>query len=122
MIEISDEDFQHLIDEALGEMPKVRLDHLKNVAILFANEPDEEQRQRLQLTPYQSLYGLYEGVPLTQRQGLSTTLPDRITLFKGPIAAGAADIRAVKEQIKHTLWHEIAHYYGLDHPRIHALE
>jgi predicted Zn-dependent protease with MMP-like domain len=122
MQELTDERFQQLIDEALGELPKRSLDHLKNVAILFEDEPTAEQRVKLQLLPYQSLYGLYEGVPLPFRQGQSTTLPDRITLFKLPILASSADETALKEQIKHTLWHEIAHYYGLNHDQIHAKE
>jgi len=122
MIELTDEQFQQLIDEALGELPKTHVDHLKNVAILFNDEPTPEQREKLALLPYQSLYGLYEGVPLSQRQGMGTTLPDRITLFKLPILASSHDNFSLKEQIKHTLWHEIAHYYGLDHAKIHDLE
>jgi predicted Zn-dependent protease with MMP-like domain len=122
MLELTDERFQELIDEALGELPQRSLDHLKNVAILFEDEPTPEQREKLQLLPYQSLYGLYEGIPLAFRQGQHTTLPDRITLFKLPILATSADETALKEQIKHTLWHEIAHYYGLNHDQIHEKE
>jgi predicted Zn-dependent protease with MMP-like domain len=122
MQEITDERFQELIDEALGELPKRSLDHLKNVAILFEAEPTEEQRIKSQLQPYQSLYGLYEGVPLAFRQGQQPVLPDRITLFKLPMLASSADDAALKEQIKHTLWHEIAHYYGLNHDQIHEKE
>ena len=122
MQELTDERFQELIDEALGELPKRSLDHLKNVAILFEDEPTEEQRVKLQLLPYQSLYGLYEGIPLPFRQGQPTTLPDRITLFKLPILHSSADERALKEQIKHTLWHEVAHYYGLNHDQIREKE
>lgn len=122
MLELTDDRFQELIDEALGELPKKSTDHLKNVAILFADEPTADQREKLKLLPYQSLYGLYEGIPLPFRQGQHTTLPDRITLFKLPILASSPDETALKEQIKHTLWHEIAHYYGLNHDQIHGLE
>jgi predicted Zn-dependent protease with MMP-like domain len=122
MLELTDERFQELIDDALGELPRKSLDHLKNVAILFEDEPTPEQREKLQLLPYQSLYGLYEGIPLPFRQGQHTTLPDRITLFKLPILASSSDETALKEQIKHTLWHEVAHYYGLNHDQIHELE
>ncbi|HEX7368631.1 MAG TPA: metallopeptidase family protein [Candidatus Saccharimonadales bacterium] len=122
MIELSDKQFQQLIDQALGELPKIHVDHLKNVAILFNDEPTLEQREKLKLLPYQSLYGLYEGVPLAFRQGQASTLPDRITLFKLPILGSSRDLAGVKDQIKHTLWHEIAHYYGLDHDKIYTLE
>jgi predicted Zn-dependent protease with MMP-like domain len=84
--------------------------------------PSEEQRQQLQLRNDQTLYGLYEGVPLSQRQGMPKTLPDKITLFKGPLTASARFEGDLREQIRHTLWHEIGHYYGLDHKRIHELE
>jgi predicted Zn-dependent protease with MMP-like domain len=122
MIEVSNERFQQLIDEALGEMPKTHLENLKNVAILYEDEPSIEQRQKLRLRQNQTLLGLYEGVPLAERQGQNTFLPDRITLFKRPICWASHDLASLKEQIKHTLWHEIAHYYGLDHSQIRDLE
>jgi len=122
MLEISDEQFQQLIDDALASLKTQHANSIKNVAILFAQEPTEEQRVKLQLLPYQSLYGLYEGTPLTARQGGTTLFPDRITIFKGPMIASSNSIDELKEQIRHTLWHEIAHYYGLDHDKIHDLE
>ena len=77
----------------------------------------------LRNVPYQTLYGLYEGVPLTKRNaGYQFILPDRITIFKLPITQAVSSIQELKAQVKHTLWHEIAHYYGLDHDRIHQIE
>jgi len=122
MMDVSDDDFQRLIDEALGELPKNQTDSIKNVAILFADEPTEEQRTRLQLRDDQSLFGLYEGTPLAFRQGNAPVLPDRITIFKNPMLLASPNIPMLKAQIKHTLWHEIGHYYGLDHDRIHEIE
>ncbi len=122
MVEITDEQFQQLIDTALGELPGEHVKNIKNVAILYEDVPTPEQRQRLKLHDNQSLLGLYEGVPLSQRQGTIRLLPDKITLFKGPLQSQAVSLDDLKEQIKHTLWHEIAHYYGLDHDKIHALE
>ncbi len=122
MIQISDEDFQRLIDEALGELPGEHVKNIANVAILYEDEPTPRQREELMLRNDQTLLGLYEGIPLTQRQGMTRLLPDKITLFKGPLTRQADTLPALKEQIKHTLWHEIAHYYGLDHRRIHELE
>ncbi|MEK7600243.1 MAG: metallopeptidase family protein [Patescibacteria group bacterium] len=122
MVEVSEEEFQRLIDESLGELPSQQVDNIKNVAILYEDLPTEEQRTNTNLHPDQTLLGLYEGIPLTKRQGMSTTLPDKITLFRIPLQYGANTPAELKENIKHTLWHEIAHYYGLDHDRIHELE
>jgi predicted Zn-dependent protease with MMP-like domain len=119
---VSDEEFQQLINQALEELPGEHVKNIKNVAILYEAEPAPEQRQKLALRHDQTLLGLYEGLPLSQRQGQARLLPDKITLFKRPLEWQSKDAQSLKEQIKHTLWHEIAHYYGLDHKRIHELE
>jgi len=122
MVEVSDEQFQHLIDEALASLKSEHAANIKNVAILYQDEPTAEQRQQLALRHDQTLLGLYEGTPLSQRQGMTQLLPDRITLFRKPLQWQAATLDELKEAIRHTLWHEIAHYYGLDHGRISELE
>lgn len=122
MFGITDAAFQQLINEALEELPGEHVKNIKNVAILHEEEPTPEQRHRLELRHDQTLLGLYEGVPLPERQGMTRLLPDKITLFKGPLTRQANTLLELKEAIKHTLWHEIAHYYGLDHRRIHDLE
>ena len=122
MIEVSDERFQELIDEALGELPGEHAKTIQNVAIIYADVPTDEQRVKLELRNDQTLLGLYEGRPLTQRQGLTHVFPDKITIFKWPLASHATTEIELKEGIKHTLWHEIAHYYGLDHAQIAAKE
>lgn len=123
MQELTDEQFDALITRAMDELPQEYITGLKNVAIVMAEVPDEHQRGKLRLRGDQLLLGLYEGVPITQRGGNeSGWYPDKITLFKMPIMAVSHDEASLFEQIKRTLWHEIAHYYGLDHPRIHELE
>lgn len=122
MIEVSDEEFQRLIDQALTELPGEHVKNIENIAILYEDRPTAEQREKLQLRHDQTLLGLYEGTPLPQRQGMTRLLPDKITLFKEPLSYQAGTLDGLKEEIKHTLWHEIAHYYGLDHDRIHELE
>jgi predicted Zn-dependent protease with MMP-like domain len=121
-MEVSDEEFQDLINQALTELPGEHVKSIKNIAILYEDDPTPRQREQLKLRNDQTLLGLYEGVPLSQRQGLGRTLPDKITLFKGPLQRQATSLMALKEAIKHTLWHEIAHYYGLNHDRIAELE
>jgi predicted Zn-dependent protease with MMP-like domain len=122
MLDITDTQFQQLIDQALTELPGEHAKNIKNVAILYEEVPTPEQRKKLALRHDQTLLGLYEGVPLSQRQGTSPLYPDRITLFRRPLQARSDTLEALKEDIKHTLWHEIAHYYGLNHAKIHELE
>jgi predicted Zn-dependent protease with MMP-like domain len=122
MIEVTDEQFQDLINQALIELPGEHVKNIDNVAILYEDMPTEQQKEDAGLHPNQTLLGLYEGVPLTKRQGMTRTLPDKITLFKQPLQWHANTIDELKEEIKHTVWHEIAHYYGLDHDKIRDLE
>lgn len=118
MIDLSDEEFQKLIDEALTELPGEHVKNIQNVAILYEENPTPEQRAESHLAPNQTLLGLYQGVPLIKRQGGGHIFPDKITLFKGPLSRQSSSQEEMKENIKHTLWHEIAHYYGLDHKDI----
>jgi predicted Zn-dependent protease with MMP-like domain len=122
VIQISDETFQQLIDQALEHLPGEHAKNIKNIAILYSDEPSEEQRYELELRHDQTLLGLYEGVPLIKRQGVTPLLPDKITLFKLPLCGMVSTIPELEEQIRHTLWHEIGHYYGLNHEQIHKLE
>jgi len=119
---ISDDLFQELIDQAFDSLPKMHRDRVQNVAILFADEPTPEQRYELELRHDQTLLGLYQGIPLSRRQGQVSFYPDRITLFKLPLLSQAHDVPSLREAIRHTLWHEIAHYYGLNHDQIRDLE
>jgi predicted Zn-dependent protease with MMP-like domain len=123
MIELSDEQFDALITRAMDELPQKYIRGLENVAITYEDEPSAEQKVKMKLDDHHLLLGLYEGVPLTQRgSGWSGMLPDKITLFKHSILAVIHNENELFEQIKRTLWHEIAHYYGLDHARIHELQ
>jgi predicted Zn-dependent protease with MMP-like domain len=70
----------------------------------------------------ETLYGLYEGIPLARRQGITSYPPDKITIFKLPLEHDAVSVEDLRTKIHHTLWHEIAHYFGLDHAQIHKLE
>ena len=122
MIEVTDDEFSALIDQAIQELPRDHMEAVKNVAIIYAYDPTEDQREQLKLHENVTLFGLYEGVPLSHRQGITNYPPDKITIFKGPITAYCSTREQLKAEIKHTVWHEIAHYFGLDHDAIHKLE
>jgi predicted Zn-dependent protease with MMP-like domain len=122
MVSINDDEFGELVSEGIDAIPPLYQTHLQNVVFLVEDEPTPEQRVRLNLYPNETLFGLYEGVPLPQRNGGTKLLPDKITIFKHPMLRTCNDMLQLKALINHTIWHEVAHYYGLDHKRIHELE
>jgi predicted Zn-dependent protease with MMP-like domain len=122
MLQITDEEFEELISDGIDAIPPLFQKHLQNVAFIIEDEPSQQQRIQLRLYPYETLFGLYEGVPLPQRGGTSKLLPDKITIFKLPALHFSNSKDELKEHLRHTIWHEVAHYYGLDHDRIHQLE
>lgn len=87
----SDEDFDKIISKALDSLPEKYTSRLENVAIVYADEPSPEQREQLNLRDDQSLYGLYQGVPLPMRGGVVKLLPDKITIFKIPLFNSSRD-------------------------------
>lgn len=116
MYNVSDEEFDALISKAMDELPQEYIKGLDNVAILYADNPDEYQAGKAHLDDHHMLLGLYEGIPLTQRgAGYTFVLPDKITLFKRPLLAISQTYEQLYEEVKDTLWHEIAHFYGLSH-------
>ncbi len=122
-MDISDTEFDALITKAMDELPQEYIKGLDNVAILFADEPDEYQREKSHLHEHSILLGLYEGIPLTKRgTNYTFVLPDKITLFKLPILSVVSTPEQLFEQIKRTLWHEIAHFYGLEHSDIDRIQ
>jgi predicted Zn-dependent protease with MMP-like domain len=122
MLNISGPEFETLVAEGIDAIPTLYQRYLQNVAFLIEDDPTPEQRIRLNLYPNETLFGLYEGVPLPRRNGMDKLLPDKITIFKNPMLAVCKDVAELKELLRHTIWHEVAHYYGLDHKRIHELE
>jgi predicted Zn-dependent protease with MMP-like domain len=119
---MSDKEFEDIVGEAIDSVPEPYKSRLNNIAFLIEDEPNADQRQKLGLHPGQTLFGLYEGVPLPQRGGTTKLLPDKITVFKNPILMTNQTDEEIKRQVANTIWHEVAHYFGLDHRRIHELE
>lgn len=123
MYEFTDEQFDHMITKAMDELPQEYITGLDNVAIVMADEPTEEQKEKMNIREGSLLLGLYEGIPLVQRgAGYTFVLPDKITLFKHSILQVVRNETELFEQIKRTLWHEIAHYYGLNHAQMDKLQ
>jgi len=122
MLDVNQEEFEKLVAEAVANTPKPYRDRLENIAFLVEDEPSPDQAVKLKLGPNGLLFGLYEGVPLPGRGGTTKLLPDKITIFRKPLLAVSGTYDELKQNVGRTVWHEIAHYFGLDHKRIHELE
>ena len=113
-------DFYELVERALEELPPELSELLDNVAIVVDDWP-EYSTPLVSDDPENTLYGLYEGVPLTQRgSGYYGTLPDKITIFRGPLERDFSRDE-LEEQIRVTVVHEIAHHFGFDEDRLEEL-
>jgi predicted Zn-dependent protease with MMP-like domain len=122
MAGLTEAEFATLVDEALADMPEEILQHLNNVAITVADWPSADELQRAGVRYPQQLFGLYVGVPLTQRGGhYNLVTPDQITLYRGPLANAFRTPAALRQQIRHTVAHEIAHHFGINEARIREL-
>jgi predicted Zn-dependent protease with MMP-like domain len=121
---VSREQFKKLVDEALASIPEHFRDAMQNMAIVIEDEPTVAQLVGAGLDPRQdTLLGLYEGIPLTERGWAhGNVLPDKITLFQGPIEAESDSEDDTVVAIGETLIHEIGHYFGLSEEEIEAIE
>jgi predicted Zn-dependent protease with MMP-like domain len=109
-----------LIESALEELPEQYVGALSNLVIRVERAILPRDRRRLKLGNA-TLYGLYEGVPLTQRgSAYDRVLPDRITLYWGPLLRDFPDDEDLAVEVKNTLYHEIAHYFGIDEEGLHG--
>ena len=117
------EKFRTLVDEALELIPEEFRDAMRNIAIVVEHEPTRTQLQGVGIEPPDTLLGLYEGTPLTERQWAhGNVLPDKVTLFQGPIEEASDDEDDVVVAIGETLIHEIGHYFGLSEEEIEEIE
>ena len=116
--------FQQLVDEALASIPEDFRAAVQNMAIVVEDEPTPAQLQEVGIESSDStLFGLYEGTPLTEREwARGNVLPDKITLFQGPIEADSETEDDVVVAIGETLIHEIGHYFGLSEEEIAEIE
>lgn len=110
---MDDKEFEKLIGEALDSLPKEFAKKLENVGVTFENWPSPMQAAKLRLNRRSLLFGLYEGIPLTQRRNYTGVLPDKITIFKYPILMVSRDADQVREKVRRVVIHEIGHHFGL---------
>ena len=111
--------FETLVVEALDSLPPDIEAMLSNVEVVIEDEPDADQLRSL--AAGHTLFGLYTGIPLTKRDVYDHALPDKITIFKGPITRYARTPSRIREQVRRTVIHEIGHHFGIEEARLHEL-
>jgi predicted Zn-dependent protease with MMP-like domain len=115
--------FERHVADALATIPRRFRDALRNIAIVVEDEPDVQLLADMEIAPPDTLLGLYQGTPLTERRwDYGNTLPDRILIFQGPHERAAADEDDLVVAIGETLIHEVGHYFGLSEEEIEEIE
>jgi predicted Zn-dependent protease with MMP-like domain len=115
--------FEQHVAEALASIPQRFRDAMKNIAIVVEDEPSEDLLDEMEIEPPDTLLGLYQGTPLTERRwDYGNTLPDRVLIFQGPHERESEDEDDLIVCIAETLIHEIGHYFGLSEEEIEEIE
>ena len=110
---VSNEEFQALVERATDKLPAEFAELIDNVVIVVEDEPEPEILAEMGFEPGEELLGLYQGVPLTERETGYFALPDQVSLYRGPLCRISRDRRELIREIRDTLVHELGHYFGL---------
>ena len=119
---MTDEQFMRLVDAGIEALPEKIRALMNNVALVIEDELSSEKRQEMEFSEGDIVFGLYEGIPQTERGAEYQALPDKITIFKKPILEAYDDPDDIKECVENTVWHEVAHHFGYGDPWIEREE
>src|SRR6266850_6698578 len=115
--------FEVLVEKALRTLPAPFKDKVANIAVVVEDWADDETLEEMGIEPPDTLYGLYRGVDLTQRDSTyGNVLPDTVTIYQGPIEEDCESEDEMVDVIRDTVVHEIGHYFGLDDETMHRIE
>lgn len=118
---LTESDFEQLVVDVLDSLPESLLNMIDNVDVVIEPQPTREQLNSMGIQRG-SLYGLYEGIPLTMRDsGYSIVAPDKITIFQRTIEDSCSTTDEVAEQVRTTVIHEVAHHFGIDEEKLDEL-
>lgn len=118
---LTEAEFEQLVVDVLDSLPEDLLNVLDNVDVVIEPQPTDEQLKRMGITNG-SLFGLYEGIPLTMRDGgYSIVAPDKITIFQRVIEQTCDSNEEIAEQVRTTVIHEVAHHFGIDEDKLDEL-
>jgi predicted Zn-dependent protease with MMP-like domain len=110
---VEDEEFENIVDAAIGDLPDDLRDALSNVEVVVEDEPPHGQ----------PLFGLYQGVPLTHRTSAYAALPDKISIYRGPLERHyGSQPELLRQMIRRVVLHEIAHHFGISDERLRELD
>ncbi len=124
MLKVSARRFEELVARALDALPDEFQAHMENVGVVVMDAPARDLLRSLGLDPDDpddTLFGLYQGVPLTERGFDEVLLPDTITIFRLPLLEWSETEEEVVEEVRRTVVHEIGHFFGLDEDRLEEL-
>jgi predicted Zn-dependent protease with MMP-like domain len=113
------EEFESLVKDVLDSLPDDIAAMVRNVEVVVEDEPPHEYLTSL--PKGHTLLGHYHGIPLTNRGIYDRALPDKISIYRGPIVRMARTPRRIEQQVRKTVLHEIGHHFGIDEPRLHEL-
>jgi predicted Zn-dependent protease with MMP-like domain len=120
---VTREQFTVLVEEALREIPRRFRKAMRNVAVVVEDEPSQEILDEMEVEEGDTLFGLYQGTPLTQRGwGYGNSLPDRISIYQRPIEDACDDEDEIRDCIAETVIHEFGHYFGMSEEEIEEIE
>jgi predicted Zn-dependent protease with MMP-like domain len=115
--------FLSLVREALADLPAPYSEWLENVDVVVERRPGPHHRREAGLKRGETLFGLYEGIPLTLRGGdYSMVLPDKITIFQEPLEQEFPEDPDLIDEVRRTVLHELAHHFGMDDHELEGLD
>ena len=114
--------FIRLVQQALAGLPAPYCDWLENIDVVVERRPRPHQRREAGLRQDETLFGLYEGVPLTSRGGdYGMVLPDKISIFQEPLERAFPDDAELMDEVRRTVLHELAHHFGTSDEELERL-
>ena len=115
--------FTELVEEALKQIPARFREAMTNVAVVVEDEPSADLLEEMDMEPDDALFGLYQGIPLTEREAnYGNALPDRISIYQLPIEDACEDEEDIRQCVAETVIHEFGHYFGLSEEEIEEIE
>ena len=121
-LRLSLREFHKLVEEAMEDLPPAVQEVMENVTVMVEPWPSREQLESTEISDRYGLLGLYEGIPLTDRDAYNMVLPDRISLFHHPLEAVCSSVEELAEEVRATIIHEIAHHVGWSDEDLERLE